>query len=96
MSPKTSFLSTIILPTFHNIDAFNDVELMEDRVKEETMTEDNPCVAVMTEAVLKRSTAASTIPSRLKLPEEEEEDEDVWDDVWEVVVVVVVEVLKVL
>ena len=68
---------------------------MEDRVKEETMTEDNPCVAVMTEAVLKRSTAASTIPSRLKLPEEEEEvEEDVCDD-WEEVVVVV-EVLKVL
>ena len=72
---------------------------MEDRVKEETMTEDIPCVAVMMEAVLKRSTAASTIPSRLKLPEEEEEDEEVegvCDDVCEVVVVVVVEVLKVL
>ena len=96
MSPNTSFLSTIILPTFHNIDAFNDAELMEDRVKEETMTEDNPCVAVMTEAVLKRSTAASTIPSRLKLPDDEEEDEDVCDDVCEVVVVEEVEVLKVL
>ena len=72
---------------------------MEDRVKEETMTEDNPCVAVMTEAVLKRSTAASTIPSRLKLPEEEDDEdevEDVWDEVCEEVVVVVVEVLKVL
>ena len=70
---------------------------MEDRVKEETMTEDNPCVAVMMEAVLKRSTAASTIPSRLKLPdEEEEEDEDVCDEVCEVVVVEEVEVLKVL
>ena len=74
---------------------------MEDRVKEETTTEDNPCVAVMTEAVLKRSTAASTIPSRLKLPDEEEEEEeveeDVCDDVCEVVVVVEeVEVLKVL
>ena len=69
---------------------------MEDRVKEETMTEDNPCVAVMMEAVLKRSTAASTIPSRLKLPDEDEEVEDVWDEVCEVVVVVVVVVLKVL
>ena len=72
---------------------------MEDRVKEETMTEDNPCVAVMTEAVLKRSTAASTIPSRLKLPDEEEEEEeveDVCDDVWEEVVVEGMEVLKVL
>ena len=69
---------------------------MEDRVKEETMTEDNPCVAVMTEAVLKRSTAASTIPSRLKLPDEEEEVEDVCDDVCEVVVVEGMKVLKVL
>ena len=71
---------------------------MEDRVKEETMTEDNPCVAVMTEAVLKRSTAASTIPSRLKLPDEDEDEEveDVCDDVCEVVVVEEVEVLKVL
>ena len=72
---------------------------MEDRVKEETMTEDNPCVAVMMEAVLKRSTAASTIPSRLKLPDDEDDEdevEDVWDEVCEEVVVVVVEVLKVL
>ena len=74
---------------------------MEDRVKEETMTEDNPCVAVMTEAVLKRSTAASTIPSRLKLPDEDDEDEeddveDVCDEVCEEVVVEEVEVLKVL
>ena len=72
---------------------------MEDRVKEETMTEDNPCVAVMTEAVLKRSTAASTIPSRLKLPEDEDDEdevEDVCDEVWEVVVVEGMEVLKVL
>ena len=70
---------------------------MEDRVKEETTTEDNPCVAVMMEAVLKRSTAASTIPSRLKLPDEEEEvEEDVCDEVWEVVVVEEVELLKVL